>query len=216
MPATISESIYKYLKTAIIEGKFKPNQRIQEKDIAKQFQASTTPVREAFRRLSAEKFIIINARKDVIVASASPEEIEELFEVVRVLDTFATLKALKRLNEKDLNALQKMTANLTAFYKKKKIYEYVKENLKFHEKIWKACGNKFLYQSLVNLGEKYTFYGNQVFFLSDDPNKPPSFLNRSYEDHINLMNAIKKKDAKAVELILLSHWGKGFLKKEEE
>ncbi len=173
-------------------------------------------MREAFRRLSAEKFIIINARKDVMVASASPEEIEELFEVVRVLDAFATQKALKRLTENDIAVLQKMTDNLTVFYKKKKIYEYVKENLRFHEKIWKACGNKFLYQSLVNLGEKYTFYGNQVFFLSDDPNKPPSFLNRSHEDHLNLMQALKEREAKAVEKILISHWGKGFLKKEEE
>lgn len=151
-----------------------------------------------------------------MVASASLEEIEELFEVVRVLDTFAALKAMKRLTGKDIDALQKMTNNLSVFYEKKKIYEYVKENLRFHERIWKTCGNKFLFQSLVNLSEKYTFYGNQVFFLTDNPDNPPSYLSCSYKDHVNLMKALKKRDVETVEKILISHWGKGFLKKEEE
>jgi len=50
-PETISEAIYKYLKKAIIEGVLKPNQRIQEKEIAQLFGVSTTPAREARRVL---------------------------------------------------------------------------------------------------------------------------------------------------------------------
>lgn len=182
-PSTTSETVYRYLKKAIIEGELKPSQRLQEKEIADLFGSSTTPVREAFQRLSAEKYIIINARKDVMVASATLEEIMELFEVVRVLDTFASKKAIKRLTDNEIADLRKMTGRLGNFYKKKKIYDYVKENLMIHHKIWKACANKFLYQSLVNLEEKSTFFGNQVFFLADDPNKRPSFFDKSYKDH---------------------------------
>ncbi len=108
-----------------------------------------------------------------------------------------------------------MTQKLNNFYKQKKINDYVKENLKIHDKLWKACGNKFLYQSLVNLAEKYTFYGNQVFFLTDDRAERPSFFDRSRKDHMELMKAIEKRDAQQVEKILLSHWGKGFLGKED-
>lgn len=215
IPSTISETIYRYLKKAVIEGELKPNQRLQEKEIANLFRASTTPVREAFQRLSAEKYIIINARKDVLVASATLEEIMELFEVVRVLDTFASKKAVNRLTDKEIADLRKMTERLGNFYKKKKINDYVRENLRIHYKIWKACANKFLYQSLVNLGEKYTFFGNQVFFLANEPKKQPSFFDQSYKDHINLMKAIEKRDVAQVETILISHWGKGFLGEEE-
>ncbi len=215
IPSTISETIYRYLKKAIIRGELKPNQRLQEKEIAGLFQASTTPVREAFQRLSAEKYIIINARKDVQVASATLEEIMELYEVVRVLDTFASKKAIDRLTDKEIADLRKMTERLGNFYKKKKINDYVRENLKIHYKIWKACANKFLYQSLVNLGEKSTFFGNQVFFLANDSRKQPSFFDRSYKDHLDLMKAIEKRDVAQVENILISHWGKGFLGEEE-
>ena len=215
VPTTISETIYKYLKNAIIEGEFKPNQRLQEKEIAELFRVSTTPIREAFQRLSAEKYIIISTHKEVIVASATLEKIKELFEVVRVLDAFATKKSLKNLTDNDITELKKMTEKLDNFYKQKKIQAYVKENLRIHDKLWKSCGNKFLYESLVNLSEKYTFYANQGFFLTAKSTDNTSFLNKSHKDHIDLMKAIEKKDGYRVEKLLLSHWGRGFLGKED-
>lgn len=78
LPRTISETIYRHLKSAIIQGELRPNQMLQEKEITELFSASTTPVREAFQRLSAEKYIIINARRDVMVASATLGEIKRI------------------------------------------------------------------------------------------------------------------------------------------
>ncbi|MBN1221751.1 MAG: GntR family transcriptional regulator [Candidatus Aminicenantes bacterium] len=211
LPATLSDTIYKYLKNSIIEGRLEPSQRLQEKDIAEFFQASTTPVREAFQRLAAEKFIIIAARKEVIVASVTLQEIRELFAVVRVLDAFASKLAVPNLKGKDIAELKKRTKKLDVFYQQKKINPYVEENLKIHDKIWQSCGNKFLYQSLVNLAEKYTFYANQVFFLTDKSEGHPSFLDGSHRDHMDLMAAIETGNEKEVEKILLSHWGDGYL-----
>lgn len=211
VPITISETIYRYLRKAIIEGDLRPDQRIHEREIAELFNVSTTPVREAFRKLSAEKYLIINARKEVVVASATLEEIKELFELVRLLDAFAVKKALKELSDKEIEELKKMTKKMGNFYKQKKIQSYVKENLKIHDKLWNACGNKFVYQSLVNLAEKSTFFGNQMFSLAADQTKNHSIFDKSYKDHINLMEALEKRDSKAVEKILILHWGRGFL-----
>lgn len=209
-PTTISETIYTQLKEAIVNGELSSNQRIQEKEVAELFQVSTTPVREAFQRLAAEKYIIINSRKDVMVASISLKEIKELFEVVRLLDAFASQKAVKRLTGKDIKELKELTKKLNLYYQQKKVQPYVKQNLKIHEKIWKTCGNKFLYDSLVNLGEKYTFYSNHVFFLT----KNPHFFDRSYQDHIDLMEALEKRNSDRVKKILFFHWGKGFLEED--
>jgi len=92
---------------------------VQEKKVAELFGVSTTPVREAFQRLSAEDFLIITARRDVIVAGVSLEQIKELFEVVRVLDTFATKKVIRRLTDEDLDKIKNMTKRMSVFYKQK-------------------------------------------------------------------------------------------------
>lgn len=218
VPSTITETIYEYLKKAIINGHLKPGQRLQEKEIAAQFQVSTTPVREAFQRLFAQKYIVINARKDVVVSSASREELRDFFEVVRILDALASKKAIYRLTAEDIKELKKMTERLGKFYRQQKITEYVAENLKIHRKIWSACGNKFLYEFLVAMGEKYTFYGNQLIFMTfkEKSEKKPTFMDCSFQDHLDLMQAIENRDAERLEKIILKHWGRDFLDENNE
>jgi len=211
LPSTISETIYKYLKNSIIEGELEPNQRIQEREIAELFKVSTTPVREAFQRLAAEKYLIINARKDVIVASLTLEEIDELFEIVRLLDAFALKKALPRLTDADIADIRDMTDQMGRWHKQKNIHAYVRKNLDIHEKLWQKCGNSLLYKSLVNMGEKYTLCANQIFLLADSGDGSSSLFYKSYRDHIELLNAIEKRDIQAAEEVIKTHWGKGFL-----
>ena len=218
-PATLSESIYGYLKKAIIEGDLRPGQRLMEKEFAELFKASTTPVREAFQKLSVEKYIVINSRKDVTVATVTRKEIAELFEVVRVLDALAARGAISKLSEDDVAELRKMTSRLGDFHRQKKVYEYVVENMKIHDRMWRVCGNEYLYQCLSTSAEKYVFLSNHLFSLGKGSTERPSFFERSFQDHLDLMDAVEKRDTPAVEKILLSHWGKGFLgegKNDEE
>ena len=91
---TLSDKIYNYLKESIIKNKIKPNQRIQEKEIAVQFDSSTTPVREAVRRLSAEGFIAITPYRYAVVREISSKELEEMYEVITILDYYALRAAL--------------------------------------------------------------------------------------------------------------------------
>ena len=206
-PQTITETIFQYLKKSIINGEYKPNQRLQEKEIAEIFSVSTTPVREAFQRLSAEKYVILNARKEVIVAELSLKQIKELYEIIRVLDVFSAKKALENITDKDISELKKKTDKLSEFYKKKKIQSYIKQSTRIHEILWKNCGNELIYRSLVDLMEKATAFGDIV---TSDFLSIPHYLERSYRDHIELMAAVENRDAAEVEKSLSSHWGKDY------
>jgi len=214
-PATLSESIYGHLKKAIIEGSLRPGQRLMEKEFAELFKASTTPVREAFQKLSAEKYIVINSRKDVTVAAVTRKEIAELFEVVRVLDALAAKRAIPNLSAGDLMELRRMTTRLGDFHRQNRVNEYVVENMRIHDKLWRACGSEYLYQCLSTSADKYVFLSNHLFSLGKGSTESPSFFERSLQDHLDLMDALEKKDTPTAEKILLSHWGKGFLGEED-
>ena len=214
-PATLSESIYGHLKKAIIEGNLRPGQRLLEKEFAEFFKASTTPIREAFQKLSVEKYIVINSRKDVTVATVTRGEIAELFEVVRVLDALAARRAVPNLSDGDIVELRRMTTKLGEFHDQNKVYEYVVENMRIHDRVWRACGNEYLYECLSTSADKYVFLSNHLFSSGKGSTERPSFFERSFQDHLDLMDAFEKRDTPAVEKILLSHWGKGFLGEEE-
>jgi DNA-binding GntR family transcriptional regulator len=207
-PVTISETVFRYLKKAIIEGEIKPGQRIQEKEIAGLFNVSTTPTREAFQRLAAEEYLTINARKEVSVVSLGVDQIKEVFEVVRTLDILASMKAMARLGPGDIEDLRKMNADLEAVFATKNTTAYIRQNLKVHYRIWKACGNQFLFKTLSDLADKFFFYSNQIYAQVEDP----AFFRKSIQEHLDLVDALDRKDGQAVERIILSHWGGvGFL-----
>jgi len=201
-PTTISETIYQFIKQAILSGEFRAKQRILEKEIASLFNVSQTPVREAIRRLSGEKYMIITARKENIVAGASWKEVQELYEVVSLLDFPAVTKAMKNITQKEIDELKKMTQKLKNYYEMEKSEIYLDLTLEIHDKIWSLCGNKFLYETLIHLKERISFFCKQGI----SPYPEEAALQRSFEDHNNLITGILNKDTEMLRQIISRHW----------
>lgn len=201
-PVTYSETIYQNIKQAILSGDFGAEKRIYENEIAKFFNVSLTPVREAIRRLSGEKYLIVNDRKEIIVASASLKEVKELYEVVGFLDYQAIIKAMNHLSSQDMRQLIRMTENLKKVLSLKKANDYINLNFKIHDKIWRACSNEFLYQTLSQLAEKILIYNKQGI----SPYPEEAALKRSYADHCELLKAMELIDKKALKEIVSRHW----------
>jgi len=204
MPKTFGETLYGYLKEEILTGEIRSGQRLQERAIAEKYQVSVTPVREAFRRLSAEKLLTINARREVIVEVVSRQKIHDLYEVISPLDMLACRKALKRLTEQGIRQLVQMTDKLAGYHRQNRIREYMKMDLLIHETIWRASGNQFLSAYLVELGEKYAFFCNNIIAHSQNP---VDYL--LVEDHLQLVKAIEGRDPRRLKNILSLHWLKG-------
>ncbi|HZX10653.1 MAG TPA: GntR family transcriptional regulator [Acidobacteriota bacterium] len=202
LPKTYSETIYQYVKKSILSGELRAKEKIREKDIANKFKVSITPVREAIRRLSGEKFLIINAHRDIIVAGTSWKECQEIYEVIGFLDFHAIVKAIDVVNEKDLDELKKMTKKMKDFLTMEKADLYLKHSMKIHNKIWNLSDNKFLLQILEQLMEKISFFNRQGF----SPYPELESMKRSYEDHENLIIGIEKKDIEMIQNVVSRHW----------
>lgn len=195
--------MYQHLKDAIITGQIAAGQRLQEREIAKTFNVSATPVREAFRRLSAENFVTINLRKEIMVVEIDEQKGKEMFLVFSNLDLLASQLAGDKITPRDITYLTEQTEKLKTHYKSGKIEAYMKQDLTIHRRIWELSGNSFLYKLLLDLSEKYAFYCNNIITRAANPT---SYL--LVEDHENLIKAIIQKDTPKIGTILHSHWGK--------
>ena len=209
LPATISQAIYDHLKKAIVRGDLKPGQRVQEKEIAALFQVSSTPVREAFFRLAAEKFLVTTARREVLVQGTSDAEVRELYEVVRALDGHAMKKVVGDLTENELEKLRMMTAKLGEYYESGDHERYLEQNLKIHDRLWQACGNKYLYAALTQLMEKIAIYRKHSDFF---PFADLEAMEKSYKDHLFIQKCLAERDLNGLEKVIETHWGEEFIK----
>jgi DNA-binding GntR family transcriptional regulator len=207
VPATLSETIYQSLKKAVIDGDIKPGQRLQEKEIAALYNTSSTPVREAFFRLAAEKYLVINARKEVLVQDTTREEVRELYEIVRALDILALRKVMTALPDDDIRELREMTEELGRFHDADDHQRYLEQNLRIHDKIWRVCGSVALYETLSEIMAKIAIYRRKTDF---SPFSDPPALEKSYRDHLRLFRLIEARDLANLEKLIEAHWGEEF------
>ncbi|CAM2175485.1 GntR family transcriptional regulator [Burkholderia orbicola] len=91
---TLADQIYDKIRAAIFGGEFKAGMELNQVEVAEHFGVSRVPVREALRRLQAEKLLSANPYQRYIVALLSPEQILELHDIRAELEAFAIRRTL--------------------------------------------------------------------------------------------------------------------------
>ena len=87
-PASLREQIYEKLRERIHAGQFTFDDRLVDVDIANEFGVSRMPVREALMQLVHDGMIESTSR-GFVLRRYSQDEIEEIFEIRRLLEPAA-------------------------------------------------------------------------------------------------------------------------------
>jgi DNA-binding GntR family transcriptional regulator len=103
---TLADSVYTQLREAVISGRLPSGSEVKQAELAKQLGVSRVPVREALRRLQAERLLEANPFHRYVVSSLSEDQIVELLEVREELEVFA----LRRTVMLDGDALRRRVA----------------------------------------------------------------------------------------------------------
>ena len=82
----LKDRVYKTLKTEIILGHFKAGQRLNMLELANSMNISSAPIREALNMLCKDGFVILNPRKQAIVAESSLDGWRVLTDLRRMLE----------------------------------------------------------------------------------------------------------------------------------
>ena len=157
------------LRQDILEGVYKPKEKIIEEDITKRFNISRSPVRESFRVLEAENLINIIPGKGAFVTNIEEEDIDRIYEIRIVLEGLAAKLACRNITDEELARLLKINDEMEKSVKKKDYQSFFKFNKEFHEFIYKITDNNFLVKmctELARLSVRYRFY---QFVFSDRP-----------------------------------------------
>ncbi len=100
-----AQRAYELIRAGIIEGRYRPGQRMIEQRIGEEYDLSRTPVREALRTLEAEGLIISERNRGAVVRPVSAGEIYDLYELRARLESYAVERAADRATEADLREL---------------------------------------------------------------------------------------------------------------
>lgn len=102
---SLSEQPYRELRARILDGRLEPGTPLKERDLCADLHVSRTPIREALRRLSADGLAEIRPGRSIIVARFDSQEIEEIFELGIVLESFVAGLAAAKATPDDIARL---------------------------------------------------------------------------------------------------------------
>lgn len=103
---TKADAAYAEIKQGILSCSLAPGSAIDQEMVAAWLGSSTTPVREALRRLAAEQLVVMRAHSEARVAPASVNEFRE-FHLIRIgLEPLAAEVATKMVTDAELESLR--------------------------------------------------------------------------------------------------------------
>lgn len=196
----LRDQVDQRVRDAILDGTFRPGQRLVETAIADQLGVSRAPLREVLAALGREGLVVNIPRRGNFVVSFTDKDIEEIYSLRSLLELGALREAITRFTPDDLAEMQRLVdrlGELTA--SRSDPAEVVKLDLIFHERICRAAGSGRLYQ----VWESTRFQTQLLIGLTsrthfDQPGEPRQL-------HQEILNAIKAGDLPCAELLIANH-----------
>jgi DNA-binding GntR family transcriptional regulator len=197
---SLREKLVTTIRDAIIEGKIKPNERLTEENVSMMLGVSRTPLREAFLQLESEGFVKVTPRRGAVVAELSEKDAEEIYLIKSALEGLAAGLAASRITLSVIDQLTQINTQMKTHIsaKKKDTRMLLDLNAKFHSLLNGICGNEKLYQ-LIDILRKQSLRYNYIYVTG------LSHLELSVQDHDQIIEALKRKDATAAEAIVKAH-----------
>lgn len=194
----LSERLRELIEEEIATGQLVPGSRLDEVELATRFGVSRTPIREALNLLLGEGVIESRPRRGAVVAQISPQRLVEMFEVMAELEAMCARLAVRRMSDRELDALQEAheACRGAALANDSDAYFYANE--KFHYAIYAGSHNAFLAEQAIFLQRKLRPYRRLQLRVRHR-------TNRSFEEHQGIIDALREGDAEKVARNIRNH-----------
>lgn len=197
---TASQRVYEAIRDAISSDRLKVGERLTEDSLARQFQVSRTPVREALQRLASDGFVVYTAHSGALIRGWSAEEVRDIFEIRANLESMACRLAAQRATVSDADRLEALRLDwehaLAA--EPDNVALISEKNRSFHAEIFSIAGNHRLKSMCLQLMDVGFLSRSLSRFQTDD-------IKRSQQDHASIALAIRMGDANWAEALMKSH-----------
>ena len=97
---------YSQLKKMIFDGVFKPGERLNETQLAKDFGVSRSPIREAMRLLEKDGLLTADDRNGFVIYSLSIKDVEEIYKIRISLESLAVELVIDEAAESEIERIE--------------------------------------------------------------------------------------------------------------
>ncbi|GAP38969.1 GntR family transcriptional regulator [Piscinibacter sakaiensis] len=198
MTAPLSQQdIYDRIYTAISERRLLPGTKLSEERLAHAFGTSRSRIREVLMRLGQELVIELRANRGAFVASPSPRDLREVFDMRRALERAIIVQLATRYGGQAVVALRSHVQNEDRARAAGDRALLARLTGEFHVRLAAITENRMFSDNVRRLSALTSLAIAQYDSLATSACPP--------HEHADLVEAIESGDARRAEKLMLEH-----------
>lgn len=186
------------LRRRILAGELPRGAALRQDDLARQFGASITPVREALSQLEAEGLVVSERNRGVRVAGVDIEQLIATYAVRRLIETYAMRRVTLRVSRRDIARAREILDAHRADADAATIRE---QNRAFHFLLYDRCGMPALIERIAATWQAFPW---DLTLHADDR------LEASHREHLDILAQLETGDPDRVAAATERHLQNGF------
>lgn len=195
--APLRTQVYQRLEKLIIEGQYRPGDRLPEPELAKLLSVSRGPVREALQQLERDGWVEVRPRHGATVRRRTLKEVSEFFDIRRALEIHAARLATLNITPAGAALLKNLMEESHKAEKSSDNSALMAANWAVHRAIPQLSGNSALAEMIDTLGRRVRWYT----FTPRSWRRAPAVL----AEHQMIVDAILGGDADKAAALMDEH-----------
>jgi DNA-binding GntR family transcriptional regulator len=195
-----AERAYMSIRDRINDGTFGPGYRLVLGQIARDLEISVVPVREAIRRLEAERLVTFTPNVGAQVVTTNAREYRNTMETLSLVEGWATAEAAPNISSSDIALARKINRELRDCLEVFDPQRFTQLNHEFHAVLFEPCTNLHVLDLVHRGWNRLAAIRESTFSLV------PGRALKSVEEHDALVDLIEAKASfSKIELAARNH-----------
>lgn len=194
----LRERVLDALREAIITGELKPGQPLVEMDLAHQLGVSRAPLREALQTLAREGLVETAAYRGTVVRQLTRTDIEELYSLRSVLETFAVQRLIAQNKPENVIKLRECFDLMLEAAQAGDLARVNQVDRQFHDALIELSQHRLLSTTWSTVTNRV----RQVMALRNERNTDITTI--AY-NHLPIIDAIEKQDSELATKLIQQH-----------
>ena len=191
-----SDVVYRALHEAIVMSILPAGQWLGEVQLARLFEVSRTPVREAILRLEADHLAVRIPRRGLVVSKITPQETIDVYVVREAIDGLAAALAAEMATPAEISNLEWINEQFARAAEEGDFDALAEINLRFHETLAAASRNALLISFVKHIHRLVRRFHSTTF-------SHPGRAAEAVAAHRDLVQAIADRDAERARAIAM-------------
>lgn len=192
---TMADTATAALRELIMSGELPEGSALRQDGLAERLGVSRTPLREAITRLDGEGLVRTDRHRGAVVRKPSAAELTEVYEIRELLECHAGHLAADRVTDA---AVEHLRTLLAQFEVAASADEWAQLNSRFHNDVYALAERAQLSALIATMRNRSEFY---IRVLVSTPGRSQE----AEEDHRQILDALERRDARAVEETVRTH-----------